>query len=400
MDGNKIKRIGIDARFYGPIGKGLGRYTKEVVDRVIKLDEQNEYVIFLSRENFAEFKTANPKVRKVLSRARWYTLAEQILMPYLIFRENLDLMHFPHFNVPVFCPVKFIVTIHDLILTKYPSQRATTLGPLFYKLKHFLYKVVINSAVKKSTKIITVSEFTKSDIIKQFNIKDDKIVVTCEGVADNLKNAVSGNTESVLGKYEIKKPFLLYVGNAYPHKNLEKLIEVFSKTDAFPMKEGEEGINDFKSPYTPFVKGGKLTLVLVGKDDYFYNRVKDFAKRFLSSNIIFPGFVPDYDLSVLYRQAVAYIFPSLYEGFGLPPLEAMAAGCPVISSNAASMPEILDDSALYFDPTSTDDMEKKIRLIVSDEKLRKELIVKGNERIKKYSWDECARKTLEIYNKF
>ena len=156
----KTKRIGIDARFYGPIGKGLGRYTQEVVDRVTCLDKESEYIIFLSKENFKEFVSDNPKVKKVLADVRWYTLAEQIIMPYLIWRARLDLMHFPHFNVPVLTPVKFVVTIHDLILTKFPTIRATTLNPIFYKIKNWVYKIVIWLAIKRAKEVIAVSCFT------------------------------------------------------------------------------------------------------------------------------------------------------------------------------------------------------------------------------------------------
>jgi len=178
------KRIGIDARFYGPLGKGLGRYTQEIVDRIIASDQTNEYVIFLGPENFDGLQTSNPRVKKVLVTVRWYTLAEQFLMPYYIWKEKLDLVHLPHFNAPIFCPIKFIVTIHDLILTKFPTVRATTLGPIKYKLKNLLYKIVIWNAVHRSKKIITVSEFTKHDIVNYFKADPKKIIVTYEGVAD------------------------------------------------------------------------------------------------------------------------------------------------------------------------------------------------------------------------
>jgi glycosyltransferase involved in cell wall biosynthesis len=376
LNNKKIKRIGIDARFYGPLGKGLGRYTKEVVDKVIELDKDNEYVIFLSRENFTDFKTENRNVKKVLAAVRWYTLAEQILMPYYIYKENLDIMHFPHFNVPILCPVKFIVTIHDLILTKFPTQRASTLSPILYKIKNLAYKIIIQNAVKKSCKIIAVSEFTKKDILNNFKIKADKIAVTYEGVAAGIKSNEQ-YPEQILEKHKIEKPYLLYVGNAYPHKNLEWLIKAFASL----------GVNE------------NLSLILVGKDDYFYERVKTFTKNLNRSKIIFPGFVLDEELSIFYKEAIAFVFPSLYEGFGLPPLEAMTHGCPVISSNKASMPEILGDAALYFDPEDDCDIKNKIISIIKDNNLREKLIENGYEQVKKYSWLECARKTLEIYRK-
>jgi len=367
----KTKRIGIDARFYGPIGKGLGRYTQKIVDNIIKLDSINEYVVFLRRENFQSFNTDNPKVKKVLADIKWYGWAEQILFPFYIWRENLDIMHFPHFNVPVLCPVKFVVTIHDLILIKFPTQRATTLGPVIYKIKNFFYKIVISLAVRRAKKVLTVSEYTKKDIIKQFKINSDRILVTYEGVANLGLPPDKGGVRGVI------EPYLLYVGNAYPHKNLEGLIRVFAKINL-------PGVN------------GKLRLVLVGKEDYFYSRLKQFAKN-ISSEVIFPGYVSDADLKNLYQSALAYVFPSFYEGFGLPPLEAMAHGLPVVSSDKTCLPEILGSAAVYFNPENEAEMKEKIELVIKDGNLRRELIKRGYEQIKKYSWSGCARKTLEVY---
>ncbi|MFA4833429.1 MAG: glycosyltransferase family 1 protein [Patescibacteria group bacterium] len=376
----KTKRIGIDARFYGPIGKGLGRYTKEVVDKVVALDRENEYVIFLSNENFSEFVSGNPKVKKVLADVHWYTLAEQIIMPYLIWRAHLDLMHFPHFNVPVLTPVKFVVTIHDLILTKFPTVRATTLSPLFYKIKNRIYRMVIWLAIKRAKTVIAVSQFTKDDIAGQFKIKPEKVVVTHEGVSSLLNRKSDDfphDKETPLG-YNIGSPFLLYVGNAYPHKNLEGLVKVFSVIHG---------------------KRSDLSLILVGRQDYFYKRVKEFTEKYWGekSPVVFPGFVPDRNLKLLYGQALAYVFPSFYEGFGLPPLEAMACGCPVASSNKSSLPEILGEAAIYFNPEDEKEMTRQIEKIVGDENLRQELTKKGYEQVKKYSWEKCAKETLEVY---
>jgi glycosyltransferase involved in cell wall biosynthesis len=382
LKGAKTKRIGIDARFYGPIGKGLGRYTQEVVDNIIKLDQDNEYVIFLRKENFSDFKCDGVRMKKVLADIKWYGLSEQIIFPFYILRERLDLMHFPHFNVPIFCPVKFIVTIHDLILIKFPTLRATTLGPVFYKIKNLAYKIVISLAVKRAIKILAVSEYTKNAIVEQFKVDAKKIIVTYEGVADLN---IPPDKEGLRG---VNSPYLLYVGNAYPHKNLEGLIKVFSEIK------------------TPFIKGckGDLKLVLVGKEDYFYSRLKQYAKNFFAEGrsasggqVIFPGYVPDSKLKELYTNAALYIFPSFYEGFGLPPLEAMAHGLAVVSSDKTCLPEILGQAALYFNPEDEMDMKNKIEQGLADEKLREDLINRGYEQIKKYSWIDCAEKTLEVY---
>jgi len=377
-ENKKINRIGIDARMYGPIGKGLGRYTKEAVDNILALDVNNYYVIFLRKENFHLLKTENPNVKKIIVDVKWYSLAEQIIMPYYIRREKIDLMHFPHFNVPILNTKKFVVTIHDLILTKFSTRRATTLNPIFYFFKNVFYKLIIYSAIKRAKKIIAVSNFTKSDIIKQFRAEEEKIKVIYEGVANDLKIYKLKDDKEVKLRYNITTPYLLYVGNAYPHKNLEGLVEVFAK---------------IRKKYL------QLNLILVGKEDYFYSRLKkEIRRKGQAENIKFTGYVPDRDLAAIYKGALFYVFPSFYEGFGLPPLEAMEHGCPVLSSKETCLKEILGRAALYFDPNNKEDMKNKIIRIIEDRNLRQELIEKGYKQVKKYSWKECARKTLAVYN--
>ncbi|PIZ10762.1 hypothetical protein COX68_01025 [Candidatus Falkowbacteria bacterium CG_4_10_14_0_2_um_filter_41_15] len=389
---NSKKKIGIDARFYGPLGKGLGRYTQEIVDNIINIDRDNDYVIFLGVNNFDEFiipATETDRIKKVKVNILWYTWKEQILLPFYFKREHLDLIHFPHFNVPILTMNKFVVTVHDLILTKFPTVRATTLSPVVYELKNLAYRLVIWLALNRSRKIITVSEFTKNDIMEQFHITPQKIAVTYEGVANLAKGhdtlfVKKLDEEGTLERYKIKDNFLLYIGNAYPHKNLEGLIRVFAAVVK-------------KYPH--------LRLVLVGKSDYFYNRVKDYAKSLdlyqenqATSPIIFPGYVPDTELEILFKRALFYIFPSLYEGFGLPPLEAMVKGCPVLSSDKSSMPEILGDAAYYFNPDNDEQMKAAIEKMISHEDLRADLVRKGFSRAKKYNWWECAYATSKIYH--
>jgi len=381
---NKRKIIGLDARFYGPLGKGLGRYTKEVVDRVIQ-DKENDYVVFLSVENFFDFDVSSfSNVKKVLVKARWYSCREQIELPYLIWRNKINLMHFLHFNVPVLTPTKFIVTIHDLILTKFPTLRATKLSPILYWLKNFVYRFVIWLAVRRSQVVIAVSQFTKEDIENQFKVPSDKVKMIYEGVADSLKyfgkNSTKDDDKKIILGYNIHKPYLLYVGNAYPHKNLEGLIRIFSKLTS-------------KKP--------DLSLVLVGKSDYFYSRVQAYAQKFKHQDkIIFPGYVTDSDLAALFRQAESYVFASLYEGFGLPPLEAMAQECPVVSSDKACMSEVLGEAASYFNPEDEEDSSERIFNFINNSEEKKILVQKGKEQVKQYSWDKCAKEILKIYNTF
>jgi glycosyltransferase involved in cell wall biosynthesis len=381
MNTKKKKRIGIDARFYGPVGKGLGRYTKEIVDNILRMDSEHFYVIFLSPENYDLFESENKNVKKVLVKSRWYSWAEQIVFPWQIHKENLDLIHFTHFNVPILNNVKFVVTIHDLILTRFSTRRATMLSPLYYKMKYLAYKLVISRAIHKSEKIIAVSKFTKKDIEKKFKVKKDKIKVIYEGVSDLgiYNNENSDKDKKLLKNYNIgDRRYLLYVGNAYPHKNLEGLLDIFKKIK-----------KDFPS----------LLLVLVGGDDYFYQRLKKYAQSLNLSNkdVIFTNYVSDKDLASLYRNSLAYVFPSLYEGFGLPPLEAMAHNCPVVSSNRTSLPEILGEAALYFDPNNNIDVYEKLKKIIKNKHLRQELVEKGKMQINQYNWFSSAYSTYKLY---
>jgi glycosyltransferase involved in cell wall biosynthesis len=389
-------KIGIDARFYGPVGKGLGRYTQEVVDNIIMINDARgvneagsfDFVIFLSPSNFDEFIATSPRVKKVLIDIPWYSWSEQIIFPVYIWREHLDLMHFPHFNIPIFTPTKFVMTLHDLILTHFPTVRATTKSSFIYYCKNLAYRLVTKVAIRRAQRVITVSEFTKRDIIYNFPEAAAKITVTYEGVA-NLKRGRDSlfvaklDSRETLEKYHLGNNFLLYVGNAYPHKNLEALIRAFAQI--------RTEIPDLK-------------LVLVGKEDFFYTRIHDYAKSLnlwqkenVNSPVVFPGYVPDAQLEIIYQATRAYVFPSLYEGFGLPPLEAMAKGCPVVSSDRASLPEILGDAAIYFNPEDDTDMVSKIKHVLNDGEFRMEMITRGFNKVKDYNWWECARETFAVY---
>ncbi|MDD2730663.1 MAG: glycosyltransferase family 1 protein [Candidatus Portnoybacteria bacterium] len=357
--------IGIDARFFGPRAKGLGRYTEKLIAELEKQDSVNDYVIFLRQPEFLRYQPANPRFKKVLADWRWYSLAEQIFMPLAIARQKVDLMHFPHFNVPIFWRGPFVVTVHDLILRHFSTRRASTLGPLSYWFKYQIYKIVIKSAVKRAAKIITISRFVKEDIMKSFNVPADRIAVIYEG-------APAAESEKKIKNRPVGR-YLLYVGNAYPHKNLENLLAAFEI---------------LRRDYQP-----DLRLVLVGEEDYFYRRLKARAPN----GVVFAGFASDRELAEIYQRAGVYVFPSLCEGFGLPPLEAMACGVPVAAAKATCLPEVLGEAAVYFDPKDANDMASKIAGILKNNQLRQTLKEKGLAQIKKYSWEKMACQTMEIY---
>ncbi|MDD5489409.1 MAG: glycosyltransferase family 1 protein [Candidatus Moranbacteria bacterium] len=370
-------KIGIDARFFGSIGKGLGRYTQKLIENLERIDRKNQYYIFLRKENWDEYRPQGPNFLKVMANIPWYGFQEQLQFPKLLKKFELDLVHFPHFNVPIFYNGKFVVTIHDLILFHYPTRRASALSPFFYFFKKLAHRLVIRIAVKKSEKIFAVSRHTKEDIQKYFGVPAEKIAVTYEAI-DLARKTIREPSGKILEKYGIIRPYIMYVGNAYPHKNLERLVLVFREIAK-------------KHPH--------LQMIFVGKEDYFYKRLKKYVSQNSAKNVVFADYVPDEHLPVVYREALLYVFPSLYEGFGLPPLEAMAENIPVASSNSSCLPEILGDAAVYFDPKAMAEMAETIEKAISDGELRRKLIRKGREQIKKFSWEKMAKETLEAYEK-
>jgi len=369
--------IGIDARLYGTKHGGIGRYTAELIKNIEVKDKANQYFIFLAKDNFNEYQPQNPNFKKVSADFKVYGIFEQLLYPFLLYRYNLNLMHFTHFNAPILYRKKSIITIHDLIISHYPSSRATTLSPWVYKIKLAGYHFLVKAVAKQAKKIIAVSQYTKSDIIKFLKVSGEKIAVIYEGV--DLPNADSANVE-FMSELGITGDYLMYVGSAYPHKNLEKLIEAFDLL-----------AKDFTN----------LQLVLIGKNNFFYNRLKEFAAERVApetlARIVFAGYQSDENVAQLYKSATLYVFPSLIEGFGLPPLEAQTFGLPVISSNKSCLPEILGDSALYFDPENVLDMTEKIILGLKDEELRNDLVKRGFENVKRYSWEKMVKEILELY---
>ncbi|MBI4089356.1 MAG: glycosyltransferase family 4 protein [Candidatus Levybacteria bacterium] len=359
-------RIGIDCRLWNE--SGVGRYIRNLVYNLQKLDEKNEYILFVLSKGHEKFKVQSSKFKVKIANVRWHTIAEQIGFSKVLNQENLDLMHFPYFSVPLFYNRPFVVTIHDLIVNHFPTGQASTLPSLIYSLKLLSYKFIIGRAAKKAKKILTVSNATKKEIVDHLKIKENKVVVTYEGV-DNRISKIKNQKSKIDGKY------FLYVGNAYPHKNLERLLEAFNILNA------------------------DVNLILVGKEDYFYKRLK---KKIIQVNpskkVIFLQNVSDQELSDLYKNALALVFPSLMEGFGLPALEAMANKCLVLASDISALKEICADAAIYFNPADANDLVRKMQEIYPNDTYhysdKKE---KGLKRVKLFSWRKMAEQTLSVY---
>lgn len=366
-------RIGIDARFFGPQETGLGRYVERLISHLSRIDQKHQFVIFLRSSTFDHWDVPNPRWTKVRADFRWYTFQEQLRFPGVIKAAKVDLMHFPHFNVPVFYQGPYVVTIHDLTLNKYPTARASTLGPWLYWIKYLAYRFGITRAIRRAQHIISVSEHTKKDIVSQFHIDPDRITVTYESV-DPLPPSAEFEA---LTKRGVRSPYFLHVGNAYPHKNLERLLGAWQH-----FRERES---------TP------AQLVFVGKQDYFARRLDAHAKAKGIPDVLWFGFASEPELSCLYQHAQAYLFPSLYEGFGLPGLEAMQAGVPVYAARASCLPEIYGQAAHYFDPNDVSAIAESIQNALHDTLERQRLIAAGKERLTRFSWDAMAKQTLAVY---
>lgn len=371
-------KIVIDARLFGPKQGGLGRYIEQLILNLEKIDNQNQYIILLRQENWSEYTPTNPNFQKILANIPWYGWKEQIFLPKIIKKLKADLVHFPHWNVPLFYRGNFVVTIHDLLLLHYPTRRASTLGPLLYWFKNKIFLRVIKHAIRSSKKIIAVSEFTRQDIIDTLKINPDKIVTTLLSPSP-IKDFNETIELNLAKKYTITKPYWLYVGVAYPHKNLETLLTAWQI---------------FCDQY-----GQNYQLVLAGKKNYFYERLQKIINEKNIQNVILTDFVSDSELSALYKQASLYVFPSLYEGFGLPPLEAMQYDLPVISSSSTCLKEILAEGAAYFDPCQPEKIAQTAQLILNDPNQRQKLIVQGQKILQKYSWNKTAQQTIAVYQK-
>lgn len=375
--------IGIDARMYGPKvgGGGLGRYVEQLVNELQAIDHKNRYVLFLKKENFDACVITNPNFEKRLADVHWYGLEEQLKMGGIIDREHLDVVHFPHWNVPLFIRTPFVVTIHDLILLDEPfSANLSTRHRSIFTLKYWGYKLVLSRAVSRAKKVISISHATMHSILHHVkNADPNKIEVVYEGVTalgESVELALDHPPSPSFSRRGSSEPYLLYVGNAFPHKNLERLLEAFSMLRR---------------------THSEITLVLAGRESIFYQRLLAGSGDPTHNKIHFIDSPTDEELAELYKNALLYVYPSRIEGFGLPPLEAMSVGVPVAASNIPSLKEILGDSAAFFDPKDSENMATVISDLIDSKEKRASLIEKGTQHIKRYSWQKMAVAIQTIY---
>jgi glycosyltransferase involved in cell wall biosynthesis len=341
-----MKSITIDTRQIG--NSGLGRYISNLVPYIIEYFKDLEFYLLIDpkySDYYSDPLFKQKNVTLIECTAKMYSLREQLDLPKIIPKDT-DLFWSPHYVVPIFYSKKTLVTIHDI------------------------FHLVAPESFSRASRIITDSNFSKQEIIRFTSAKPENINVIYLGTNNTIRSSKRSTEELSYS------PYIVFIGNVKPNKNLLRLMKAFRKLiDIIPHR-----------------------LLIVGKKEGLLSHdteVFDYATQ-LGDRVEFTGFIDNLKLEEILSNAKALVFPSIYEGFGLPPLEAMSHGCPVAVSSAASIPEICGDSALYFDPYSVDEMADKIHQLVTDSGLSKSLIEKGYEKVKVLSWSECAKKTCKL----
>ncbi len=363
-------RIAIDARKLRDFG--IGTYLRNILIELSRLDRETEYVVLCRPDDAAAGDVLGRNFRMVPETAATYSIAEQFRIPLSLAREGVRLVHEPHYVLPPLVRCRSVVTIHDCIHLMFPQYLPS-------KLAHVYAKGSMWIAAHKADRILTVSEASKRDILRLFNVPAEKVVVIYNAIDERfLAPANAERMELVRQRYQLDHPFVLYVGNIKPHKNIERLIDAFGRARS-------------ECP-------DNLKLVIIGDEISKYPGLRQSVhKHKLDKHVRFLGFQPMETLAAFYRLARAFVFPSLYEGFGLPPLEAMACGSPVVTSNVSSLPEVAGGAALLVDPYDANSIADGIVQAVTDDTLRADLITRGLERARSFSWPQSVRKIHEIY---
>lgn len=363
------KIIGIDCRLAGAKNAGIGRYIENLVLELIKLPTQTHWVLFFNNKNQAKQvlrKTINQDNLKIIySPVRHYTFAEQLKMPGIFAKENLDLLHVPHFNIPFFYCNKLMITIHDLLWHERGGLEATTLSPLQYQLKYKAYHLITRQAVHKALKIFVPAKTVKQSLLHFYPKTKNKIVVTNEGVGKTFANA------KIPVKKKEQSKHLVYTGSLYPHKNIVIVLKALQK------------LPDYK-------------LTLVGARSVFVEKTKHLAANLkLSDQVNFAGYLSDEKLIQLYQNVDALVQPSLSEGFGLTGVEAMSVGLPVICSDIAIFHEIYQNQAIYFNPHQIDSFIKALKKLNKKSAGFSQKLISFSRR---YQWKNMAKLIYEHYD--
>ena len=363
-------RVAIDARKLHDFG--IGTYIRNLLRYLARIDHDSEYVLLCFESDLGIAAQLGPNFRAVLEPSGNYSIREQIHVPWVLHRERPDVFHAPHYILPPATRCPSVVTIHDCIHLMFPQYLRNRAAYLYARGSMW-------SAARQARRILTVSEASKRDIIHFFNVPPEKVVVAYNAIEERFAKTPSDEAmDRVRERYQLNHQFVLYVGNIKPHKNLVRLIEAFAEI----RRRGFD----------------QLKLLIIGDE---ISRLPALRRAVhshkLHKHVRFLGYLEDETLAILYRLASVFVFPSLYEGFGLPPLEAMASGTPVVTSNVSSMPEVTGDAAVLVDPYNVDSIVLGIERVLKDPVFSDELRRKGIARAREFSWERSVERTHQVY---
>jgi len=373
-------RIGIDAHFASYELRGIGKYIVQLVSRLIRGDRSNEYVVYGDSRMFprpdgcAQVRFRNPGKLP-------YPVWEQSVLPWWVWQDQIDLLHCPANTAPLVLPsrTRLIVTVHD-VMYLLPIDALSTSRIFRQRLGRFYRRTVVPRSARRADRIIAVSEFSKRQIAERLRVPPERILTIHEGI-DSRFECMAG--ESACGtdagiRERLDAPFILILGAGDPRKNTLAVIRVYAaRWRELPSQE---------------------KLVIVGLGDWRASPAYQLAVELgIEERVVFAGYVSEQLLAWLYSSARCLLYPTLYEGFGFPVLEAMACGTPVITSECTSIPEIAGDAAILVDPASEKSIGDALVMLLQDERLRQVLISRGRERVSKFSWENTAEKTLGVY---
>lgn len=368
-------RIAIDAHSVGNKLGGNESYATNLIEALAEIDNVNQYTIFVTtreaRDRFSN-RWPNFQVRATLPHTPFVRIP--LTLSAELRRNRVDVLHV-QFTAPPFSPCPVVVSIHDLSFEHLPET--------FKRRSRLQMRLTVRHSARNAAQVIALSEHARTDLINTYNLRPEKVNVVPLAASDRFAPVRDDNElQRVRQIYGIDRNYVLSVGSIQPRKNLRRLIEAYSVL----RREQPE----CKLPQ----------LVLVGKNAWLYDETLQSLKdRDIGASIILTGYVPESDLPALYSGALCFIYPSYFEGFGLPPLEAMKCGAPVIVGNRTSLPEVVGDAALMIDPFDVNAIAAAIQKVITDSDFRSELRVKGLQRAKQFDWKETARRTLAVYEK-
>jgi glycosyltransferase involved in cell wall biosynthesis len=359
-------KIAIDVRKWDDYG--IGTYVRNLVRHLAHIDTETTYLLFCTPAHESTLRDLAGNFVPVVDHSAKYGLREHVSIPLKLRRLGADLLHSPHYVRPLLCTIPSVVTVHDCIHLLFPQYLPNAMALRYAQF-------VMGQAVRRSALVLTVSQASRADILRFYPATDPaKVHVVPNAIdAELLQDPGEEERERVRERYQIRGRFVLFAGNVKPHKNLERLIRAFAIVRAQP------GRND-------------LRLVLIGDDVSRYGSLRRTVEEAgVRPDVRFFGFVPHKTLAALYRMASVFAFPSLYEGFGLPPLEAMACGTPVVTSRISSLPEVVGDGALLVDPYDEQSIADGIARALDEPGLRRQLVERGLQRAACFSWERSVR---------